>query len=134
MYQYTFPKFLQCVATLYRATSARIMILKPPTETEMYSHHNPYKSMKQFAAVKTNRHLPNAEANGKQGEPFFSGYAVHDVCPYQKLFAREHLDKNCRFLGFSQASTEIRKCLTRESLQKPLYYIHGFSKPMFKSV
>lgn len=97
-------------------------------------YHNPYKSMKQFAAVKTNRHLPNAEANGKQGEPFFSGYAVHDVCPYQKLFAREHLDKNCRFLGFSQASTEIRKCLTRESLQKPLYYIHGFSKPMFKSV
>ena len=24
---------------------------------------------------------------------FFSSYAVHDVCPYQELFAREHLDK-----------------------------------------
>ena len=36
--------------------------------------------------------------------------------------------KNCRFLGFSQASAKIRKFLPRESLQKPLYYIHGFSK------
>lgn len=82
----------------------------------------PSKSMQIDETVKTNWHLPSAEANGKH--LFFSSYAVHDVCPYQEFFAREHLDKIAGSLGFSQALTKIRIFLPRESLQKPLYTIY----------